>query len=77
MTNVELREVPKFKFCNKVCGCLAQKAVQDCMKGEDFIDINYFPVDLAVSNQVKSLLKWIADEFEGECTTITCSVHAT
>jgi len=63
------------KFCVMVRGCLQQPDVQAFMRSEDFKSKSNFPVNVAVSDQIKSWPKFVSEAFDGQTKTISCHVH--
>ena len=75
MTKPILCEDAACKFCVMVRGCLQQPDVQAFMRLEDFKSKSNFPVNVAVSDQIKSWPKFVSEAFDGETKTISCHVH--
>ena len=58
-----------------ISGSLADPEVAGYMASPAFLvaDQLNFPVDVAVSDQVKSWSKFVLEEWDGDCKNITCS----
>ena len=64
MTKVTLGNVAGCKFCSMVRGCLEQPDVKDFMRSEGFESKSNFPVNIAVSDQIKSWPKFVSEVFD-------------